>query len=307
MAQPTVPSMQDLLTAGSHFGHKVSRAHPKMREYIFGARDGISIIDLEKTEKLLKEAVQGAYQMGKDGKVLLIVGTKKQAQEIVENLAKEADTPYLNERWVGGMLTNFEEMRKKIRTMVALKADKEAGKLSRTKKEQLLLSRKLEKFNKEYRGIVNMTKLPDAIFLVDAVSDNTAVKEALRMNINMIGLSDTNADPNWFEFPVPANDDGIKSISIICEAIIKAYAQGKKEAGHTTNEAKKVTADNDQSTEKAEAPKNAKKNEEVKDSNEVIESTEIEEEEIIEPIESETAILEDLVEKEEIADAKSKS
>lgn len=284
MAQPTVPSMQDLLTAGAHFGHKVSRAHPKMREYIFGARDGISIIDLEKTEKKLKEAVEAAYKLGKQGKVLLIVGTKKQSKDIARDLAKEADTPYLVERWVGGMMTNFEEMRRKIRKLAELKSEKEKGQLSRyTKKEQLLLSRRLEKFDREYGGVIEMGKLPDAIFLVDPVSDNTAVKEAHRMNITLLGLSDTNADPNWFDFPVPANDDGIKSIKIVCEAVIRAYAEGKKEAGIKTN------------------PVANKQN--AEDSNKI-------EEEVVETaptIVAETEALEELVEKEVVAESERKA
>lgn len=282
MANVNVPSMQDLLTAGAHFGHKVSRAHPKMREYIFGARDGISIIDLEKTEKKLKEAVDQAYKLGKEGKVLLIVGTKKQSKDIAKDLAKEADTPYLVERWVGGMLTNFEEMRRKIRKLTDLKEEKEKGQLSRyTKKEQLLLSRRLEKFDREYGGVTEMTKLPDAIFLVDAVSDMTAVKESQRMNIMLLGLSDTNADPNWFDYPVPANDDGIKSIKIVCEAIIRAYAQGKKEAGHKTNPAKAESKD-----EQNEA---------------------VAEESIPAPIAEETAALEEIVEKQALEESERKS
>ncbi len=295
MAQPTVPSMQDLLTAGAHFGHKVSRAHPKMREYIFGARDGISIIDLEKTEKKLKEAVEQAYKLGKDGKILLVVGTKKQSKDIAKDLAKEADTPYLVERWVGGMLTNFEEMRKKIRKLSELQTEKEKGQLSRyTKREQLLLSRRLEKFEREYGGVLEMAKLPDAIFLVDAVSEITAVKEAQRLSINLIGLSDTNADPNWFDYPIPANDDGIKSIKIVCEAVIRAYAQGKKESGHNTNEPKKEAAE--PVVEEKIEKKKAEKTEEVVDV-----------EEKVAPIEAETAIIEELVEKEVIAESERKS
>ncbi len=292
MSQPSVPSMQDLLTAGSHFGHKVSRAHPRMRDFIFGARDGISIIDLEQTEKKLKEAVDAAYKLGKEGKVLLVVGTKKQAKEISESLAKEADTPYMVERWIGGMMTNFDEMRRKIRKLADLEEEKKKGTLSRyTKKEQLLISRKLEKFDREYRGVVDMAKLPDAIFIVDPVSDLTAVKEANRLGIMLIGFSDTNADPDWFEYPIPANDDGIKSINLVCEAVIRAYAAGKKEAGHKTNEVKseQVTVDSEQS--KATKKDNVVKEEDVK----------------LEGLEAETAVLEELVEKEVVADAERKA
>lgn len=232
MANTNVPTMQELLDAGVHFGHKVARAHPKMKEYIFGARDGVSVLDLAKTEERLKEAAEAAYAFGKSGKVLLVVGTKKQAKEIIEPLAKEAEAPYLTERWIGGTLTNFEEIRKNIKRILGLKTDQEKGNLSHyTKKERLLITRQVEKFEKELGGIADMEKLPDGIFVVDAVSDMTAVKEAYRIGITVFGLSDTNADPSWFNYPVPANDDGIKSIKIICETVLGAYAQGRKQAG----------------------------------------------------------------------------
>jgi small subunit ribosomal protein S2 len=297
MAEPKVPSMQDLLTAGAHFGHKVSRAHPKMRDYIFGARDGISIIDLEKTEEKLKEAVKGAYELGKAGKVMLVVATKKQSKEIAKDLAKEADTPFMTERWIGGLLTNFEEMKRKIRKLTELKDEKEKGKLDHyTKKEQLLLDRELNKFEREYGGIVNMATIPDAMFLADAVSDNIAVKEGLRLNIKLLGFSDTNADPNWFDFPVPANDDGIKSIKLICEAVIRAYAQGKKEAGHNTNPAKPEVVE--ESEEEVKTEKKSKKADK-EETEEVVAEVDPE-------LVEETLAIEEEVEKAEVADAERK-
>lgn len=227
-----VPSMQDLLGAGVHFGHKVSRGNPKMAPFIFGAREGVHIIDLALSEQKLKEAAEEAYRLGKENKVLLVVGTKKQAKQIIESLAKEANTPFLSLKWVGGILTNFDEIKKNVKKLNDLKEQQIKGELSKyTKKEQLLISRKLEKFERELGGAADMEKIPDAIFLVDAVSELTAVKEAQRVGITIIGLSDTNADPNWFDFPIPANDDGIKSIKIICETVIKSYGEGKKEAG----------------------------------------------------------------------------
>lgn len=230
MAKITTPDMQELLSAGAHFGHKASRAHPKMKEYIFGSRDGVDIIDLAKTEEKLKSAVQAAFELGKQNKSLLILGTKKQAKDVVEELAKEVGAYYLSIRWVGGLLTNFEEISKNFRRLNALKDEQQKGQLSRyTKKEQLLISRKLEKFNNELGGVANMPKIPDALFVVDAVSDNTGVTEAQKMNLTILGICDTNSNPYWFDYPVPANDDGIKSIKMICEAVIKAYGEGKKE------------------------------------------------------------------------------
>lgn len=239
-----VPSMQDLLTAGVHFGHRVSRGHPKMAPFIFGAREGVSILDLEKSEEMLKKAVEKAYELGKDGKVILLIGTKKQARGIVEELAKEADIPYLSVRWSGGLFTNFDEVRKNIDKLIGLKKDLEAGKLQRTKKEQLLIARKINKFDTEMGGITYMTKVPDAIFVVDAVADRIAITEANKMKLEVLGICDTNADPNWFTYPIPGNDDGIKAIKIVCDAVIGAYIQGKKEAkGLKEKEDAKAEAD----------------------------------------------------------------
>ena len=233
------PDMQELLGAGVHFGHKISRGHPKMKRYIFGARDGVHILDLAHSEEQLKEAAEAAYEMGKKGEVMLIVGTKKQAQQIVEDLAKEADTPYLNQTWHGGTFTNFDEIKKNWKKLSDLKVEQDKGTLSRyTKREQMLIGKNLAKFTREMGGALSMEKLPDALFVVDAVGDNIAVREANKMGVKVIGLCDTNADPTWFDYPVAANDDGIKSIKIICETIIRAYAQGKKEAGIKVGEQK---------------------------------------------------------------------
>lgn len=226
-----IPSMQELLSAGVHFGHRVSRSNARMKPYIYGAREGVHIIDLAKSEEFLKKAADALYELGKLGKVLLIVGTKKQAKEIVKSLAQEAGTPYLTERWFGGMLTNFSEIRKNINKLNDLKNQKAKGELSKyTKREQLLLARKLDKFEREAGGVANLDKLPDALFVVDAVAESTAVRETKRSGVLLFGLCDTNADPGWFDYPIPANDDGIKSIKIVCEAAIGAYSQGKKDA-----------------------------------------------------------------------------
>lgn len=235
--------MQELLAAGVHFGHKVSRGHPKMKRYIFGERDGVHIIDLAHSETQLKEAAEAAYEMGKAGQVMLLVGTKKQAQQIIEDLAKEADTFYLNQTWHGGIFTNFDEIKKNWKKLSDLKVEQEKGTLSRyTKREQMLIGKNLSKFTREMGGAIGMTKLPDALFVADAVADNIAVREALKTGVKVIGLCDTNADPTWFDWPVAANDDGIKSIKIICETIIRAYAAGKKEAGIKVGEKKESKA-----------------------------------------------------------------
>jgi small subunit ribosomal protein S2 len=219
--------MQDLLEAGVHFGHQVRRGHPKMQEYIFGVRDGVHIINLESSEKLLKEAAEYANKLGKEGKILLFVGTKKQAQPLVQAAVQEAKAPFISDRWVGGLLTNFDEVKKNIKKLQDLKEKKEKGELTRyTKKEQLLISRKLEKFDKVYGGVVDLEKLPDAIFLTDCVGEKTALAESLKVGIPVIAIADTNCNPLLLDYPIPGNDDATKSIKVILDTISGAYGQG---------------------------------------------------------------------------------
>ncbi len=294
------PSMQEMLEAGVHFGHKVSRGNPRMGQYVYGARDGIHIIDLAKSEAKLKEAAQFVYELGQKGGVLLVVGTKKQAREVVESLSKEAQTPYLNVHWVGGLMTNFDEVRRNINKLNGLKKEKEAGTLSRyTKKEQLLIARKIEKYDRELGGIADMDKLPDAIFILDCVSDQTAVKEAIRTGITLIGVSDTNSNPDVLDFAIPANDDGIKSITLTLETMINAYKTGKKEGlvmAEKAAVAKKKEDDKVEAKKLVDAQKAAQKlaDEKIKaDQAIAIES----------PVLEETAALEEEIEKAVVAES----
>lgn len=227
-----LPSLQALLEAGVHFGHQVRRGHPRMRPYIFGAREGVSVIDLTQSEKYLKEACEFVYDLGKSGKVLLFVGTKKQAKPIIEELAKGLQAPFLVERWMGGYLTNFEQMQKNIKRLKEYLEQKEKGQLSKyTKKEQLLLERKMSKLQRDFAGVMDLNKLPDALFVVDAVSDNIAIREAKRLNIKVAAIADSNCDPTQIDYPIPGNDDAIKSIKLLVAAVASAYGDGKKEAG----------------------------------------------------------------------------
>ncbi len=227
-----LPTLQELLEAGVHFGHQVRRGHPRMRPYIYGAREGVHVIDLTQSEKYLKEASEFVYELGKTGKVLLFVGTKKQAKPIIEELAKQLQAPYLVTRWMGGFLTNFEQMQKNIKILKEYLEQKEKGKLSKyTKKEQLLLERKMIKLQKDFAGVMDMSKLPDALFVVDAVSDNIAIREARRLDIKVVAIADSNSDPTEIDYPIPGNDDAIKSIKVLVGAVALAYGEGKKEAG----------------------------------------------------------------------------
>lgn len=241
-----VPSMQDLLEAGVHFGHQVRRGHPKMGEYIFGVRDGVHIINLEDSEKLLKEACVYVHKLGQEGKVILFVGTKKQAQPIISDLGQKAGTPYVDFRWIGGFLTNFEEIRRNISKLIDLSEKKTQGELSHyTKKEQLLITRRLEKFDREWGGAAKMLKLPDAIFLADCVTEKTALAEARRMHIPVIGIADTNCNPLLIDYPIPGNDDATKSIRVITEAIMNSYMEGLKIAEKNLAAEAKAKAEQD--------------------------------------------------------------
>lgn len=285
--------MQEMLEAGVHFGHKASRGNPKMGKYIYGARDGIHIIDLASSEAKLKEAANFVNQLAKDGKTMLVVGTKKQAREVIAKLAQEANLPYLNQHWVGGLLTNFDEIRKNITKLNGLKKEQQEGTLSRyTKKEQLLIGRKLEKFELEMGGIANMEKLPEAIFILDTVSDSIAVREARRVGMTIVGVSDTNANPDDLDYPIPANDDGIKSIKIIAEAIIEAYKDGAKDS----EAAKTVETKVEETKEIKEVKKAADKTEEL-----VAEAIEIQS-----PVVEEAAVIEEEIEKKILAEAERK-
>ncbi len=227
-----LPTLQELLEAGVHFGHQVRRGNPRMKPYIYGAKDGVSVIDLTKSDELLKEACEYVYNLGKEGKVLLFVGTKKQARPIIEGLAKELQAPYLIWRWMGGFLTNYEEIKKNIKLLKDFKVQKEKGELAKyTKKEQLLLDRKMDKLERDFVGVLDMVGLPDAIFVTDAVTENIAIREAERLGIKVVAIADSNCDPTEINYPVPGNDDAIKSITILVTAIAGAYGEGKKEAG----------------------------------------------------------------------------
>lgn len=227
-----LPTLQELLEAGVHFGHQVRRGHPRMKPYIYGARDGVHIIDLTQSEKYLKEACEFVYNLGKEGKILLFAGTKKQARPIIEELAKGLEAPYLIERWMGGFLTNFEEIKKRIKLLKDLKSQKEKGELAKyTKKEQLLIDRKMDHLQKDFQGVMDLVGLPDAIFVVDAVSDNIAIREANRLGIKVVAIADSNCNVSEIDYPIPGNDDAIKSIKILVETVANAYGEGKKEAG----------------------------------------------------------------------------
>jgi small subunit ribosomal protein S2 len=221
---------QQLLEAGVHFGHLRKKWNPKMLPYIFAEKKGIHIIDLNKTTESLQEAASALKQIAKSGKKIMFVGTKKQAKEIVTECAKRVNMPFATERWLGGMLTNFNTVRKSVKKMQSIEKMLGDGSFdSVTKKERLTLSRDKEKMEKVLGGIAQLGRVPAALFIVDIGHEHIALAEAVRLGITTFGMVDTNCDPNKVDFPIPSNDDATKSIAIIANYITAAIAEGLAE------------------------------------------------------------------------------
>ena len=221
--------VKQLLEAGVHFGHKTSRWNPKMEKFIFGERSGIYIIDLEKVEECVNKARDFLLSITSKGEVVLFVGTKKQAQEVVHQEALRAGMYYVTERWPGGLLTNFSTVKKSINRLKAIEKMKEDGTYSKiTKKEIARLEKELAKLNKNFAGIAQMERMPKAIFIVDTKKEETAVREARRLAIPIIGLIDTNSDPDVIDYPIPGNDDATKSIRVVTTLVADAVIEGRK-------------------------------------------------------------------------------
>ena len=239
------PSYKELLDAGAHFGQMKSKWNPKMSEYIFMERRGIHIIDLNKTSDCLEQACNAARQMAKSGKKIMYVATKKQARDIVADAARSVGMPFVTERWLGGMMTNFSTIRRSIKKMNNIDQMLQDGSLtSVTKKERLTLTRERNKLEKVLGGIANLTRLPAAIFIVDIHHEHIALAEAKKLGIRTIGMVDTNSDPTSVDIAIPANDDASKSIAIITSAITEAIKEG-------LNERKKVKAEVQSAAESA--------------------------------------------------------
>ncbi|MEY3717293.1 MAG: hypothetical protein RJA00_1009 [Bacteroidota bacterium] len=223
-------TQQDLLEAGVHFGHLTRKWNPKMAPYIFMEQNGIHIIDLKKTESKLEEAKAAAKNIARSGRRVLFVATKKQAKEIVAEEAKRANMPFTTERWLGGMLTNFQTVRKSIKRMQNIDKMATDGTFDRiNKKERLMLDREKAKLRMILGGIEDMTKLPGAIFIIDVKREHIAVSEATRLGIPTIALVDTNSDPTVVDYSIPGNDDASKSIQLIAREIADAIIEGSQE------------------------------------------------------------------------------
>jgi len=245
--------LKDLLEAGCHFGHRVSRWNPKMKPYIFRAQDNVHIFDLVKTKEGLEGACNFVRQLVAKGGKIVFIGTKKQAKEIIKEAALRAGMPYVNNRWVGGTITNWEVIKKNLDRLQELKSKMDKGEFKKyTKKENLLINKEISKLEKEYGGISQLENFPEAIFVVDVHREQGAIKEANKKGVKVVGIVDSNADPDTVDYIIPANDDAIKSISLLTSAIVDAILEGKK---HLNKEKKTET----EAEEKKEKKKRIKK------------------------------------------------
>lgn len=224
-----VVAMKQLLEAGVHFGHQTRRWDPKMAEYIFQARNGIHIIDLQKTSKKIDEAYAFLKEQAEEGKTVLFVGTKKQAQECMKEAAIKCGMYYVDQRWLGGMLTNFETIRARVQRLKDLETMQEDGTFDvLPKKEVILLKKEMEKLERNLGGIKEMEELPGVIFLVDPKKERIAVLEAKKLNIPVIGLVDTNCNPEEVDYPIPGNDDAIRAVKLIADVMANAVIEGRQ-------------------------------------------------------------------------------
>ena len=263
-----VVAMKQLLEAGVHFGHQTRRWDPKMAEYIFQARNGIHIIDLQKTSKKLDEAYAFIKEQAEEGKTILFVGTKKQAQECVKNAAEKCGMYYVDQRWLGGMLTNFGTIKKRVQRLKDLEKMSEDGTFDvLPKKEVILLKKEMEKLERNLGGIKEMDELPGVIFLVDPKKERIAILEAKKLNIPVVGLVDTNCNPEELDYPIPGNDDAIRAVALIADVMANTVIEGKQgESFEAQDEEQPVeTSENPSMEEVVEEAEETKKEEKVEE------------------------------------------
>lgn len=269
---------KEMLEAGVHFGHMKKKWNPKMRPYIFMEKKGIHIIDLNKSKEKLEEAAAAMKSVARSGRKIMFVATKKQAKDIVANAARSVDMPYVTERWLGGMMTNFSTIRKSIKKMQSIDKMLNDNNIdSITKKERLVLQRERDKLEKVLGGIANLNRLPAALFIVDVMHEHIAVEEAKKLNIPTFAIVDTNSDPSVVDFPIPANDDATKSIKLIVDYVTEAIHEGlverQEDKEKAANEAPEENAEAakveiEESSEESEKPKRKRRTRKAPEANE---------------------------------------
>ena len=250
--------VKKLLEAGAHFGHNRSRCNPKMRKFIFGERSKIYIIDLEKTVEFLNKAKEFLKDIAINGQTVLFVGTKKQAQDVITENAKRSGMFFVKDRWLGGTLTNFKTIKNSIKRLKDIEVMQNDGTFEAIKKkERAILTKEMDKLKKNLQGIVDMKKMPGAMFIVDAKKEDIAVKEARKLSIPIVAIIDTNADPDMIDYPIPANDDAMRSIKLITDFVTDGILEGSKqfdqsEVDRKDKEAKEEAEDTEELAEKSE-------------------------------------------------------
>lgn len=224
----TESDLQSLLDAGAHFGHQVRRWNPKVKEFVYGQADGVHIFDLVKTKESLDKALEVITTAAKEKKVILLVGTKKQIKEMVAQIGQETGISYVNERWLGGTLTNFSQIKKSLDKLSEMKDNVKSGYYAKfTKKERLLIDREIARLERLFGGVTALTGMPDLLIVIDIKKEETVVKEAKRMKVKTVGIVDTNADPNMVDYPIPMNDDATKALTYVLDLIKKALQTSK--------------------------------------------------------------------------------
>ncbi len=230
-------SAEKLLETGAHFGHQARRWNPKMEEYIYGAQDGVHVFDLIKTKQALEEALSVLTQVSKEGKVILFVGCKKQARDKTREVAQESGCPHITERWLGGTLSNFDQIKKSLMKMEDLKEKMASGEFAKyTKKERLLIDREIARLERFFGGIKDMKKIPDLLVVIDTHKETGAVKEAKMVGIEVVGIVDSNSDPSVVDYPIPMNDDATKAIEYVLELMKEAVLEGKSHFAKASRE-----------------------------------------------------------------------
>ena len=221
-------SLEELIDAGAHFGHQTRRWNPKMEEYLYGQENGIHIFDLTKTKPLMEEAMEFLTKSAKEGKTILILGTKKQIKDKVAEVATKIGVPYVNERWLGGTISNFEQMKRSIRKMEEMKTNMATGFYAKyTKKERLLIDREIARLERFFDGIKNLQGIPDVLFVIDTKREAAAVREANARKVKVVGIVDSNSDPDAIDYPIPMNDDASKALEYMLSLASQAIEEGK--------------------------------------------------------------------------------
>ncbi len=260
MSKQLVPELLDMMKAGVHFGHATSRWHPKMDQYIFAVRQGIHIIDLELTAKKMELALDFIQKQAARGKQVLWVATKKQAFDLVKQYAEQSHSPYVNQKWLGGTFTNFDAIQGLIKKMEKLEKQKKDGVLERyTKKEQLEFQREIERLEYMVGGIRTMKSLPGAVFMIDPKEDKTARLEATKRGVPVVSVVDTNINPDLIDYPIPGNDDALRSIELFCQCAAEAIKQGQAEYEQNKAQMEKQAAGATVAKEKAAKKSESKK------------------------------------------------